>query len=186
MLEKLFTSKNRIEIIGFLLFRNADTYIREISRELKISSSAVKREIDSLFLLGIIKINRNRINLNEKCPFLIDLKNIFIKTDFITYPIKGVLDDKKIKYALIFGSFAQGDYKEESDLDLLIIGDIGLFELTKLLKPIENNLFREINPVVWKSKDLVAKKYTGFVKDIFSKKIIMVKGGENEIRSIVK
>lgn len=186
MLKKLFTSKNRVEIIGFLLFKNSDTYIREISRELKIAPSAVKREIDNLFLIGIIKVNKNRIILNEKCHFLTELKSLFIKTDFAVYPIKKALADKKIEYALIFGSFAKGDYKKESDIDLLVIGDEDLMNLTKLLKPVEDDLNREINPVVWKPRDLKVKKNTGFVKDIFSQKIIMLKGDENEIRKIIK
>ncbi len=186
MLEKIFTSKNRIKIMEFLFFELEETYLREISKELKISPSAVKRELENLIAVGLIKKQKNKIRLNEKSNIINDLKNIFIKTDCIVYPLKQALKNKKIKFALIFGSFARGDYSSESDVDLMVVGDIKLSEAYDLLKPIENQIKRDINPVVWGLKDLKEKKKTGFVKDIFYKKIIMIKGDENELRKIVK
>jgi predicted nucleotidyltransferase len=187
MLEKLFTSKNRIKILCFLLFQKQDTYLREISKELKISSSAVKRELDNLILIELIKKNKNKIELNKKSDILEDLKNIFIKTDYLSYPIKEVLNKiKKIKFALIFGSFARNEYKEESDIDLLVVGNIKLSEGIKLLRPIEDKINKEINPVVWTIENLKKQKNSGFIKDIFKRGIIMLKGDENEIRRIIK
>ena len=186
MLEKLFTSKNRIKILEYLFFVNEESYIREISRELKMPVSAVKREIDNLLSIGIITINKNRIVLNKKCNFIDELRNIFVKTDAIFYPIKQVLDDRRIFYCLTFGSFANGTYTHESDVDLLIIGNIKLFDLTKLLKPVEIKIKREINPVVWTIDNFKKERKSSFVKDIFNKKIIMLRGDENELRRITK
>lgn len=186
MIERLFTSKNRVKIIGFLLFKNSNTYLREISKELKISTSAVKREIENLALLGIIEINKNRIILNEKCLFLSDLKNIFIKTDFIIYPLKELISNQKVKYAFIFGSFARGTYTLDSDVDLMVIGNLKLSEVYKSLKPLENKTNRDIVPVVWTIDNLKKEKGSGFVKDIFTKSIIMIKGDENELRKIIE
>ena len=144
MLEKLFTSKNRIKIMGFLFFKNPQTYIREMSRELKISPSAVKNEVENLIFVGIIKKDKNKLMLNNQSNISEELKSIFIKTDFIFCPIKDALKDKKIKFVFIFGSFAKGDYSRESDLDLMIIGDLKLSEVYNLLKPIEDKINREI------------------------------------------
>jgi len=187
MLEKIFTSKTRIKIIGFLLFEKSATHIREISKMLRIPVSSVKREIDNLLSIGVIKKQENKVLLNEKNSIIEDLKNIFIKTEFIAYPIKDtVRKNEKIKYAFIFGSFARGEYKEDSDIDLMVIGDINLDASIQLINPIEKRIKRNINPVVWKVKDLIKRKKDGFVKDIFNKKIIMIKGDENELRKIIK
>lgn len=186
MLEKIFTSKNRVKIIGFLLFNKNETYLREISKSLNVPVSAVKREIDNLEMAGIVIKTKNKISVNQKSSILDDLKNIFIKTEYITYPLKNLLLNKKIKFALIFGSFARGEYKKESDVDLLIIGDLKLSEGYKLLKPLEEKIKREINPVIWTIENLKKEKNSGFIKDIFKKKIIMVKGEENELRKIVE
>ena len=186
MLEKLFTSKNRIKILNFIFFEKTETHIREISRELKISASAVKREVDNLSFVGIIKINRNKITLDENCSFLDDLKKIFIKTDFIAYPLKEAIgNNKKIKFALIFGSFARGGYTKESDIDLIVIGDASLSDIIKLIGLVEEKTKRNINPVVWTLENFKKEKNSSFVKDIFKKGVIMLKGDKNELQKIV-
>mgnify|MGYP001594463135 FL=1 len=186
MLEKLFTSKNRIKILSFFLFENQESYIREISRELNVPVSAVKKEIDNLSSIGILNKDKRKISLNNKCNYLEDLKNIFIKTDSIIYPIKEALKSNKIKYAFLFGSFARGDYQEESDVDLMIIGDIKLSEVINFINPVDDNIKRNINPVVWTTETLINEKNSGFIKDIFKKGIIMIKGDKNELRKIIE
>ena len=185
MLEKIFTSKNRIKIMEYLFFVKNETYIREIGKNLKISPSAVKREVDNLENIGIIKKSSNKIKLNSESNIIDDLKNIFVKTDYISYKIKEILDKTKAKFVFIFGSFAKGTYDSNSDIDLLIIGDFKLSEVYNLLKPVEEKTKREINPVVWTIENLKKEKNSGFVKDIFKKNIIMIKGDENELRKII-
>ena len=186
MLEKLFTSKNRIKILKYFLFEKEESYIREISKELKISVSAVKREVDNLAFIGIIKIKKNRIIVNKNCSFLGDLKNIFIKTDFIIYPLKEAVDNNKaIKFAFIFGSFARGEYSEESDIDLMVIGDASLSSIIKLIGPTEEEIKKNINPVVWTIENLKKEKNSSFVKDIFKKGIIIIKGDKDELQKII-
>ncbi|OGJ15383.1 hypothetical protein A3K73_07955 [Candidatus Pacearchaeota archaeon RBG_13_36_9] len=186
MLEKIFTSKNRIKIMGFLFFEKQETHIREISRELKISPSAVKSEVENLLFVGIIKKEKNKIALNKRSSIAEDLKNILIKTDFIVYPIKEALKKVDAEFIFIFGSFARGDLTGESDIDLMVIGKISSFELYENIKPAEDKIRKEINPVVWTLEHLRGKKDSGFVKDIFKKGIIMIKGEEDELRKIVK
>ncbi|MFA5020090.1 MAG: nucleotidyltransferase domain-containing protein [Candidatus Pacearchaeota archaeon] len=135
MLEKLFTSRNRVKILSYLLFDTDETYLRALSNNLNISPSAVKREILNLKNIGLITNQNGRIKLNNKCNFLEELKNIFIKTDFVALLISNVIiKNKKIKFAVIFGSFAKGNFNQESDIDLLIIGNISSSECYKMLK----------------------------------------------------
>jgi len=185
MLEKLFTSKTRVKILDYLFFRKKETYLREIVKELNLSPGAIKREIDNLLKLGLIKKQRNRIVLNESNPIIKDLKNIFLKTDSIVYPLKEILKREDIKLALIFGSFAQGRYNLESDVDLLVIGKIKQEKVFKLLNPIEKMIKKEINSVVWTLEELKKNKNKGFVKDIIKKEKIMIIGDKDEFQRIV-
>ncbi len=183
MLEKLFTSRARIKILNYLFFDNSESSIREMSRKLSLSSSIVKNETDNLKKIGLIH-NGKKILLNKNCPFFNDLRNIFIKTDFLKYPILNCLKGVSVKYAFIFGSFAQGNYTPESDIDLMIIGEVKREEIYSLLKKTESHLGREINPVVWTLEELKKKKEIGFLRDILKKKIIMIIGDENEFRKV--
>ena len=169
----------------FLFFEKEKTHIREISRILKIPVSGVKREIDNLKKLEIIEDSKG-ILLNEKSIILEDLKNIFIKSDYIAYPIKKSMEKILAKFVLIFGSFAKGDYSNDSDVDLLIVGNVKQSEIFEKLRPVEKKIKRDINSVVWSLADLKSKKKTGFVRDILKGRIIFVKGDENEFRKIVR
>lgn len=186
MLEKLFTSKARIRILEYLFFYSKETYLRGIVNNLKLSPSAVKRELDNLLNLGLIKKQKNKITLDESNPILEDLRRIFLKTDSISYPIKEALKEGNIKFALMFGSFAQEKYNLESDIDLLVIGNIKQQEVFKLLKPVESLIKREINPVIWTMQELKKNKNKGFIKDIIKKNKIMIIGAKNELQRIVK
>jgi uncharacterized protein len=186
MLEKLFTSKNRIKIIAFFFFEKKESYIREVSNILKIPVSAVKREVDNLFAIGILKMDGRKIMLNENCKIIGDLKNIFIKTDYIVNPIKESIKNEKLVFAIIFGSYASGNYKNESDVDLLLIGDVKQSEVFLKIKNAEKKIEKSINPIVWKIEDLKKNKDKAFVKDILNKKKIMMIGDENEFRNIIK
>lgn len=186
MLERLFTSKTRIKILDYLFFHSKETYLRAIAKELNLSPSAIKRELDNLLDLGLIRKQKNKIILDESNPILEDLKRIFLKTDSIIYPIKEALKKEDIKFALLFGSFAQDKYTSESDIDLLVIGKVKQQEVFKLLKPTEKVIKREINPVVWTLQELKENKNKGFVKDIIKKNKIMVIGDKNEFQRIVK
>lgn len=186
MLDKLFTSKARIKILGYLFFKKKETYLRETAKELNLSPSAVKREFDNLAEIDIIKKQKNKIILNESNPFFEELKQIFLKTDFIAYPIKEALTKKDIEFALIFGSFAKGNFNSESDLDLLIIGKISLSEAIKLLNPAEKIIERNINPIIWNLHEFKERRKGKFASEIFSGKILMIKGDENELRKIAR
>ena len=186
MIEKLFTSKNRIKLLTFFLIDKKEGSMREISRQINISVSAVKKEVDNLAYLGILNKSRNNFKENIKCPFIEDLRNILLKTDYFYIPLKESLNKEKIQFALIFGSFAGGGFSNESDIDLFVVGKIKLSEVYNLLKEAEKKTKREVNPIVWTIENLKKEKNGGFIRDIFKKKIIMLKGDENEIREIVK
>ena len=186
MIEKLFTSKNRIKLLTFFLIDKRKGNIREIGRQINVSASAVKKENDNLLSLGILIKDENNFKENINCPFIEDLRNILLKTDCFYLPLKKALDKEKIQFTLIFGSFAKGIFNKESDVDLLIIGDLKLSEIYKLLKPIEKKMNREVNPVVWTIDNLKKQKNSGFIKDIFKKECIMLKGDKNELQKIIR
>ena len=186
MIEKLFTSKNRIKILELLLFSNQSFSMREIERKLNIPVSAVKREIDNLEKLTILKKENGKYSSNQKCTFLESLIDIFLKTDAFKFELETILPKNKINFAFIFGSFSNNEYNIDSDVDLFVIGKIKMAEVIKLVKPFERKIKREVNPVVWSLDNLKSKSNISFVKDIFSKKIMMILGDEHELRSIIK
>lgn len=186
ILEKLMTSKTRTRILAYLFFEKDRVFIREMSSKLKISPSAIKGELENLLSIGIVKKEDNLFVLDSSCNFLEDLRQVFIKTDFIYSPIKEALGGLKVEFALVFGSFANGNFKNESDIDVLFIGNVTLEEIYKRLRLVESKIGKDINPICWDTKALVEKRESALIRDILKKKIIMLIGEEDEFRKLIK
>ena len=135
--------------------------------------------------LGIIKKNKDNFSLNVDCNFIRDLDNILLKSGFFISEFEKIFSGKDIKFAFVFGSFANQNYSTESDIDLFVVDKISNLEINKLVRPIENKLGREINVVVWSLEDLKKKVRNSFIRQIANNNIIIIKGDENELRKII-
>ena len=135
--------------------------------------------------LSIINKDKNNYSINKECNFVKDLRNIFLKTDTVKIQLDKAFKNKPLKFAFIFGSFANQNYTSDSDIDLFIIGNITNAAIIKTIHPLEKQLEREINPIVWSLADLKKKKSTSLIKTLAKKEIIMLKGTENELRKII-
>jgi len=191
MLNKLFTSKTRVEVMQLLLFNlDKEYYLREIANLINCHPSIVTTELENLSNMGLLN-KKKRGNLmfysvNKDCAFLNDLKNIFIKTDFFGDVIRKELNGKA-KYCLIYGSFAKGTENSRSDVDLMVISGITEDELLEIIKKIENITKREINFVLWDEKTFKVKaKSNHLLRAIIQNNIIMLIGDENEFRNQIK
>ena len=60
---------------------------------------------------------------------------------------------KRIELAYVYGSFASGEANAESDVDLMIVGDVSLRELAGPLRRAAEELSREINPTVYQPEE---------------------------------
>jgi len=88
----------------------------------------------------------------------------------------------KITTAFIFGSLARNEESGGSDVDVLIIGDLGFAEAVGLLYPAQAAVGREINPQVfnageWRKK---VKAKDPFAMDVLAKPKIFLIGNEDE------
>ena len=83
----------------------------------------------------------------------------------------------------MFGSVAAGTAGAESDIDLLVVGDIGLRKLSELLAGVGDRLGREINPHVLTPAEFAkrARAKEHFVSSVMRSKKIFVKGSEHEL-----
>lgn len=193
MLNKLFSSKTRVEILKLFLFNADDSfYQRQISTLTSQSIRGVQREIEKLSKIGIIESsiqgNRNYYKLNRACPIVQDLKNIFLKTVGVAELLKESFYQKGTRIAFIYGSFAKGEENLLSDIDLMVIGDITSKELSRILSGPKQKLMREINYAVFSPNEFRdrAQNKDHFINSILDNKKIYIIGNEDELRGIIK
>ena len=193
MLKKLFTSSTRVKLLKlFFMNREREFYLRELSRITGENPNSIKRELENLKSIGLI-IERKRGNqklyrVNKLSPIHEELRKIVLKTVGIGEVLRENLVKFGVKFALIYGSFAQGEEVKDSDIDLLIIGDVDEEELIKIIKKLEEELSREINYILWNRKEFRKriKEKHHLLMDVIEKPFIMIIGDADEFRSAVK
>lgn len=156
----------------------AKKYLRELARILDVDPGNLSKELNKLEKEGLFKFeNRGGqkvFYLNKDYPLFEEYKNIILKTEGVVGSLKQVLSSfEKIDRVFIFGSFAQNNQRPDSDIDLLIIGEVDFSKINSALNELEKKLGREINQVVYSPQEFNKKKNkTPFLKDIFKNKTI--------------
>jgi predicted nucleotidyltransferase len=192
MLERLFTSKTRVRVLELLLFSDVPLHIREIARRVGITATYVGKELHNLEVLNLVrkskKGNLYLYEINRSSPIYEELKSIFLKTESLGDYLKEELKDKNIRYVLIYGSFAKGEEKETSDIDLLMIGEVEEKELIPVISKMEERIKREISYVLWKEEEFLKRAREGhhLLKDIIGNPVIGVIGDMDGFRRTVE
>jgi predicted nucleotidyltransferase len=190
-IEKIFGSRIRAKILGWLFTHPDESFfVRQIALILKEDPTNMSREMAKLEELGILRSKRNgnlkHFQANQECPFFEELKGLVLKTSGVAGRIRASLERLAgIECAFIYGSYAKGEEKTDSDVDLLIIGDVDLGRLDSNLEKLEKMTGREISYVLYSMAEFKAKKKAkdGFLKDVLSGKKIMVAGVENGLEA---
>ncbi len=78
---------------------------------------------------------------------------------------------EKIARIIVFGSYARGKAVEESDIDVLIVGDIALDEAIDISYPIMLKCGVYVSAKVKALKDFDAQKDYSFLKNVISEGI---------------
>lgn len=78
---------------------------------------------------------------------------------------------EKITKIIIFGSYVQGDFTEESDIDILIIGEVTLDQAIDVSYPIMLKYGVYISPKVKTPQDFDAHKNYSFLKRVIEEGI---------------
>jgi len=184
---RITKSKLREELLT-LYFTNPNKkyYLRELERILNFSVGNIRRDLIKLESTGLF-LSENKGNLvyyylNQSYPLFEELKSIIFKTSGVPKMLHNILEKfKGISQAFIYGSFAKGEEREDSDIDLLIIGKVNEDKLIEEIDKLERKLQREINYAIYGKEDFNKKKEEGnsFILDILKEKKIFMMGNEN-------
>ncbi len=192
-LEKILSSKTRAAIFTiFFGIRHIELHLREIQRKAGFAVETIRKELHSLEDLELIikrkDGNRSYFSANTKHPLYHEIHKLVIKTSGLKEILHESLNIQNIEIVFVFGSVAMGNEKAESDIDLFIIGELGLREISKLLKEPSDVLGREINPHLMSLNEFISRKQEGehFVSSVMQSPRIMIIGTEDEFTRLVE
>jgi predicted nucleotidyltransferase len=191
ILIEIVSSRARAEFFRILFGTDSHEYhLREIQRRADLAIGTIRQEAIKLERIGLVNKridgNRTYYQANKSHPLYNTIHDLVLKTTGLTEILKKSLSIKDIKFAFVFGSMAAGKEKPESDIDLFIIGDIGLRAVSKLLKEPSLKINREINPHIMTSEEFIKRKIEKehFVATVLSSPKLMILGNENDITNL--
>lgn len=190
-LAEILSSRARAEIFR-LLFSGTEEelHVREIERRSGLNDSTLRQELRKLVRLDLVQSRRdsNRVYYRAKTesPLYPEIRHLVLKTSGLSDVLRFALTDKRIGVAFVFGSLARGEEKAGSDVDLMVIGQLGLRDLSRLLSGIEEKIGREVNPHVLREEEfrkrIRAKEH--FASSVMEAPKIFIIGSERELEAM--
>lgn len=188
MTTALITSRGRRAILARThLSPDREFYLRELVRLTRLAPRTVQREIDHLVEADLLTDrrdgNRRYLRANERHPLFGALREILLKSEGLVAVLQSALGNRGVEVAFVFGSMASGRAMAGSDVDLLIVGPLGLRESVRRLREVHDTIGREINPVVWTAEEfrsrLAAQDH--FLDSVLREPRLMVLGDERKL-----
>jgi predicted nucleotidyltransferase len=187
LLSQILSSQVRAEVFRLLFSGDKiSIHLRDLQRQSGLSIGTIQKEIGHLRKLDLVISERdgNRLyyTANVDHPLYKEICSLVEKTSGIAAQLKDALSSiKDIECAFIFGSYAKGEEKSHSDIDLIVVGNIGLRTLSSVFKIVTEKTEREINPHIyslksWKEK---LKNKDHFIKGVLNGKKVFLIGGDD-------
>lgn len=187
MLSTLITSKTRVEIITWFVAHPGERFhYNQLLRLLKASAPSIQNELKRLEKAGLL-LSKKEANVrfywaNQDFILYPEIKSIIFKTVGLADYIRDSLEKiGEIEVAFIYGSVARNLEDVDSDIDLMVIGDVDMDKLHDAVADAEDFLHREINFTTFDASEWrkrAAKKHS-FVMDIIKNPKIFLIGNED-------
>lgn len=188
-MQDFIMSKVRLKLITEFLSNPTEMfYIRQLTRNLDEEINAVRRELLHLTARGMLKDEKrgNRIyySFNKNYLFHKELLSMVGKSTGLGLSIaKAAPKLGKLKYVMISGRFLRQMPRAKDTVDLLIVGDVILPQLSDLIREQEAKLSREINYTVMTEEELAYRKTHNdpFIARILEGSRVMIIGDEEDL-----
>jgi len=174
-----------------LLYTHADRsfYGREIARLTGLPHGQVPRELGRLIKTGLLTRERHgqqvHYQANRESPIFEEVHSLIVKTSGVADVLRDGLRDLAdgIEAAFIYGSFARGEERESSDVDVLVIGNVGFRAVVTACRGARERIRREVNPTVMRRDEFRRRVADGdpFLLGVLGKPKIMLIGDDHEL-----
>jgi DNA-binding transcriptional ArsR family regulator/predicted nucleotidyltransferase len=167
-------------------------YVSELARRMGVPSSSLQRELQDLTEAGILKTHRQGrmvyYQANRESPVFPDLRGLLLKTAGLVAVLAHALKPvaSKVTTAFVYGSIAAGSEASDSDIDLMVLGEVSPQDLALPLRRARESLGREINPTVYTPAEFERKRAANdhFLKQVLDKPRLLVLGIKDELGKV--
>lgn len=121
-------------------------------------SAVLKRWLDSGLLRERRVGNQRRLSANPQFVLYPELRQMVLKTVGMTDPLAKALAPiaGRLTEAFMFGSVASGTDTSESDIDVAVVGEVDLFDVSPLFDTVQSELGRSVHVNVYSPQEWAA------------------------------
>lgn len=189
-LSSLLFGKTRRAVLALLYGRPEESfYMRQVARAAGTGQGSVQRELKRMADIGIIVRARQGQHVyyqaNRRCPIFAELRGLIAKTAGLADTVRKALSvlAEKIDVAIIYGSQATGEATADSDVDLLVVGDLDEIALHRAIAKAEKDLGRTVTYTLFSPDEFSRrrKEKGGFLARALGGKTIAILGDPGEV-----
>lgn len=182
----LLGNRLRKRVLGYVFTHKGEKYyVRELAAMIGEDPGNLSRELRRLETEGIfvssIKGREKFYSLDPKYPLFEEVGRIVFKTEGVEGSLRKLLEGfVGVKTAFIYGSYAKGEEKTGSDVDLAVIvaEDFDEDKFVASVRSLERKLSREINYTAYRESEFAEKRKEkgSFVAAIVKGRKLLLKG----------
>ena len=191
-LDSLFPSVRQGVLAAVLTRSEKWWYLSELAEFLHTRPSSLQRELSSLEQSGILQQRKDGrrayFKADVRSPIFRELRSIFDKTVGLIPTLRIALRPfaNKIVCAFVYGSIARREEHSASDIDLAVIGNVGLGDLAPALRKTEKRLGLEVNVTNYSVDEFRKKvaKRDHFLTTVLRSRLEFVKGERSDLDTV--
>jgi len=190
-LSELFGSDVRAAVLSWICAHPDELIVgAKLARELEMSPRAVGKELARLEDLGMLEAEEpigaaKPYTLNEQFPLLRGLQSVCLYATGVVAVLRELFADAEgVEVAAIFGSLARGDDRPDSDVDVLVVGEIDGGDLTEIVWQARDRTGRLVNTVHYSREEFNQRRREeqGLVKRILNGPLTVIRGEPDVLR----
>jgi len=192
---ELFSNQSLAQVLCHFFLNPYEAFSQaRIVRETGKALIQVQRALKRLKKIGLIFANQKNHKTYYKAdpshPAFEDLKKAFLKTCGIGDLLRqsAHAQGERIDFAWIFGSVARGEENRESDIDIILVSDLTLEQISHVIAPLSRSIKRELNMVFLTPSDLYRKYHSEdyFVRELVKQPKIWLVGDDHELARLLE
>ena len=185
----LFRSQLQVRLLALLLLNESRWWTTdELQRRLNAPTASVHRELHRSLAAGIVE--REAIGKSfcyraaTASPLYEPLRTLLDRTIGLETRLREALASMpRVQAAAVYGSYARGTHvRPNSDVDVLVLGDVDPREVRRAVRPLEAETGREIDVLVYAPAEFeeMVKRGSSFARSVVANPLTVLVGSHED------
>jgi predicted nucleotidyltransferase len=167
----MFRSEMQVRLLALVLLQPERAWtLHELAEAVGAPQSSVHRELARAQAAGVIRRDDGarpyRFTAATDDAAYASLADLLRRAVGVESELQTIFDRPDVAAAVIYGSWASGARRPESDIDVLVIGDAALRDLRRLLRPVEKATGRRIDLTLMRADEFRQARGSSFAHKV--------------------